>query len=270
MHAGRGTFGRRSRRSTAGSTDAARRSRRLPSTTSSRKPPSVGRRASSAAMPTGSTSGSPSTSNVSMRSREIDGLRDRTFAYPWVSFERIEDEYAKPRNLDRVQTTEDVFLGKQFTALVGYSPRGDGFLVGSTSWRDGWRFRKRRRLVVRPASVRLLELTHRARRKRGLQCLGPLPPSAYTAPGAAPGRPSDRHRPTRSRPADTRRGRHRSTRLSEPVPSGQSPIPPNRRGALLHGLVPGAGVTRGRGRVRRRREGVGLFCARGKPLALPG
>ena len=70
----------------------------------------------------------------------VDGLRDRAFAYPWVSFERIEDEYAKTRNLDRVQTTEDVFLGKQFTALVGYSPRGDGFLVGSTSWRDGWRF----------------------------------------------------------------------------------------------------------------------------------
>ncbi len=70
----------------------------------------------------------------------IDGLRDRAFAYPWVSFERIEDEYAKTRNLDRVQTTEDVFLGKQFTALVGYSPRGDGFLVGSTFWRDGWRF----------------------------------------------------------------------------------------------------------------------------------
>ena len=70
----------------------------------------------------------------------IEGLRDRAFAYPWVSFERIEDEYAKTRNLDRVQTTEDVFLGKQFTALLGYSPRGDGFLVGSTSWRDGWRF----------------------------------------------------------------------------------------------------------------------------------
>ena len=70
----------------------------------------------------------------------IDGLRDRAFAYPWFSFERIEDEYAKTRNLNRVQTTEDVFLGKQFTALVGYSPRGSGHLVGSASWRDGWRF----------------------------------------------------------------------------------------------------------------------------------
>lgn len=70
----------------------------------------------------------------------VEDLRDRAFAYPWVSFERIEDEYAKTRNLERVNTTEDVFLGKQFTALLGYSPRGDGFLVGSTSWRDGWRF----------------------------------------------------------------------------------------------------------------------------------
>ena len=69
----------------------------------------------------------------------VAGLRDRAFAYPWLSFERIEDEYAKTRNLNRVQTTEDVFLGKQFTALAGYSPRGDGHLLGSASWRDGWR-----------------------------------------------------------------------------------------------------------------------------------
>ena len=70
----------------------------------------------------------------------VGALPDRAFAYPWVSYERIEDEYAKTRNLNRVQTTEDVFLGKRFTGLIGYSPRGDGHWVGSASWRDGLLF----------------------------------------------------------------------------------------------------------------------------------
>ena len=69
----------------------------------------------------------------------LENLRDRAFAYPWIAFERVEDEYAKMRNLNRVQTTEDVFLGRQVNALLGYSPRGDGHLVASAALRDGWR-----------------------------------------------------------------------------------------------------------------------------------
>jgi hypothetical protein len=68
-------------------------------------------------------------------------LRDHDFAYPWLAFERIEDEYAKTRNLDHVQSTEDVFLGQRLTASLGYSPRGDGYAAWSATFRNGARLR---------------------------------------------------------------------------------------------------------------------------------
>lgn len=64
-------------------------------------------------------------------------LTSRKFLYPWIAFQRIQDEYAQARNVDRVQTTEDVYLGRQYDALFGYSPRGDGHLVASAEFRDG-------------------------------------------------------------------------------------------------------------------------------------
>ena len=68
-------------------------------------------------------------------------MRNHAFAYPWLAFERIEDEYAKTRNLDHVQTTEDVFLGRRVTASLGYSPRGDGYAAWSATYRNGARLR---------------------------------------------------------------------------------------------------------------------------------
>ena len=67
----------------------------------------------------------------------LDGLADRIYAYPWVSFERVEDAFVKTRNLNRVQTTEDVLLGRHVTALVGYSPRGVGRTIVNASYRNG-------------------------------------------------------------------------------------------------------------------------------------
>ena len=67
------------------------------------------------------------------------GLRSRRFVYPWVSFQRIEDDYAQVRNVDRVQTTEDVFLGRRYDLLLGYAPAGDGHLVATAEFRDGSR-----------------------------------------------------------------------------------------------------------------------------------
>lgn len=64
-------------------------------------------------------------------------LTSRKFLYPWVAFQRIQDEYAQARNVDRVQTTEDVYLGRQYQALFGYSPRGDGHVVANAEFRDG-------------------------------------------------------------------------------------------------------------------------------------
>ncbi len=64
-------------------------------------------------------------------------LTSRRFLYPWIAFQRIQDDYAQARNVDRVQTTEDVYLGRQYDALFGYSPRGDGHVVASAEFRDG-------------------------------------------------------------------------------------------------------------------------------------
>ena len=64
---------------------------------------------------------------------------DRRFVYPWMSFHRIEDEYAQVRNVDRVQTTEDVYLGRRYDLMLGYSSDGDGHAVASAEFRDGHR-----------------------------------------------------------------------------------------------------------------------------------
>ncbi len=70
----------------------------------------------------------------------LPDLEDREFAYPWIAFQRIGDDFSRVRNLNRVQTTEDVFLGRQYDLLLGYSPRR-GDVVYNAAFRDGRRFR---------------------------------------------------------------------------------------------------------------------------------
>jgi outer membrane protein assembly factor BamA len=50
---------------------------------------------------------------------------DRTLAYPWVSYDYLQDGYFTSRDLDRLQRTEDVNTGRQFHLRLGYS---------STAW----------------------------------------------------------------------------------------------------------------------------------------
>ncbi len=66
-------------------------------------------------------------------------IGSRRFVYPWVSFHRIEDEYAQVRNVDRVQTTEDVYLGRRYDLMLGYSRDGDRHAIASAEFRDGHR-----------------------------------------------------------------------------------------------------------------------------------
>lgn len=68
----------------------------------------------------------------------LSELEDRAFAYPWVAFQRIGDDFSRERNLNRVQTTEDVFLGRQYDLLLGLSPRR-GHVVYNAQFRDGRR-----------------------------------------------------------------------------------------------------------------------------------
>jgi hypothetical protein len=67
-------------------------------------------------------------------------LADRRFAYPFVAFQRIEDDFDTRMNLDRVQRTEDVALGMRLYAELGYSSSATGgrgrYLVGRAQWSD--------------------------------------------------------------------------------------------------------------------------------------
>lgn len=64
----------------------------------------------------------------------------REFAYPFVAFQRIEDDYDTRVNLDRVQRTEDLALGRRWYAELGYSNETIGgrgeYLLGRLTFED--------------------------------------------------------------------------------------------------------------------------------------
>lgn len=67
---------------------------------------------------------------------------DRTLAYPWVRFESVQDRFVVERDLNRMQRSEDLNLGRQFSLLVGLSSPtfggdGDRWVVQS-AWSAGW------------------------------------------------------------------------------------------------------------------------------------
>lgn len=68
---------------------------------------------------------------------------DRRLAYPWVSFESVQDRFVVERDLNRFQRSEDVNLGRQYNVLLGWSAPafgGDGerWIVQS-AFSAGWR-----------------------------------------------------------------------------------------------------------------------------------
>ena len=68
---------------------------------------------------------------------------DRVLAYPWVRFESVESRYVVEKDLDRIQRSEDLNLGRQYSLLLGLSSPtfgGDGTRwVAQTAVADGWR-----------------------------------------------------------------------------------------------------------------------------------
>jgi hypothetical protein len=69
---------------------------------------------------------------------------DRTIAYPWIGFEHLEDEFETAVNLDRIERTEDVYLGRRYYGHFGYSSDawgGDSVERGvfRTGVQDGFR-----------------------------------------------------------------------------------------------------------------------------------
>lgn len=67
---------------------------------------------------------------------------DRTLAYPWVSYDYLQDGYFTARDMDRIQRTEDVNTGRQFHLRLGYSSKSWGAtldrVVADTSAATGW------------------------------------------------------------------------------------------------------------------------------------
>ena len=68
---------------------------------------------------------------------------DRLFTYPWIGFEYVEDGFVAERQLDQIHRTEDLNLGTQFQARVGWSTAGLGaerdHLIATTRVATGWR-----------------------------------------------------------------------------------------------------------------------------------
>ena len=68
---------------------------------------------------------------------------DRTLAYPWVRFESVQDGFVVERDLDRIQRSEDLNLGRQLSLLAGLSSPtfgGDGSRwIAQAALSDGWR-----------------------------------------------------------------------------------------------------------------------------------
>ena len=77
---------------------------------------------------------------------------DRELSYPWVAFDRIQDEYLKGRNLDQIDRTEDLHLGGKLHARLGYSTTALGAsanrLVFEAQASRGFRFADRQMLLL--------------------------------------------------------------------------------------------------------------------------
>ncbi|HEV8578786.1 MAG TPA: hypothetical protein VGX68_06840 [Thermoanaerobaculia bacterium] len=77
---------------------------------------------------------------------------DRTLAYPWLSYEFVNDGYFTVRDLDRLERTEDVNLGQQYHLRLGWSSPvfgGDANrLIADVGGSVGWRLSPRQLVLA--------------------------------------------------------------------------------------------------------------------------
>ena len=48
-------------------------------------------------------------------------LADRTLAYPWIGYQRLENRFLKTQDLNRIGRTEDLNIGQRFEVRLGWS-----------------------------------------------------------------------------------------------------------------------------------------------------
>ena len=70
---------------------------------------------------------------------------NRKYGYPWIGFSSVEDRFDTTMNVDRIYRTEDLDLGRQYNALLGWTDStfgGDDAsrLVVRSDYRDGFRW----------------------------------------------------------------------------------------------------------------------------------
>jgi len=86
---------------------------------------------------------------------------DRKFAYPWLSFELIEDEFGEFSNRDQIGRTEDFYLGTRLQASIGWADSALGSdrsaLMFKTSLGRGIGHTERSTLLLRSSVAGRLE-----------------------------------------------------------------------------------------------------------------
>ena len=69
---------------------------------------------------------------------------DREINYPWIGFDRIEENYIKATNLNQIHRIEDFNLGASYSWRLGFSSENFGSdrdrLVYRGSYHNGWRY----------------------------------------------------------------------------------------------------------------------------------
>ena len=86
---------------------------------------------------------------------EVDPVpfpEDRRYAFPWVGFEVVEDDFETTHNVNQINRTEDIYLGMQYGMRIGFSDHRFG-ADDETRWtfsgnfRDGVHFGDRHLMI---------------------------------------------------------------------------------------------------------------------------
>ena len=164
---------------------------------------------------------------------------DRKLVYPWIGWQLVADDFREMTELNDMGRTEDVALGINLFASIGFAEKSfgsdrDATLLRATvtrGWEPGdarpvpaWR-----RHVDAPRARRFQEFGDAARRA--------LLPAQYRQPPAERLAERDRDPRARSGNASAARRRQRPARLSDPLSGRREPGAIHRRAALLHRLL---------------------------------
>ncbi len=184
---------------------------------------------------------------------------DRKFVYPWIGFERVQDAFVERVNLDQILRTEDVLLGFNGWARLGYASEAlgsktDAVLLSAFA-KHGAEFGTRQSLFgsawvsgryehggIRNGILGAESRYYLATSARS-KFFANLSGTADAGPGRGPAAHAGR--------------RHRAAWLSAALPGGHGEGAAYARAALLHELVPVPVVPRRRRGVLRHGSHLG-------------